>query len=29
VVGIAEFRDSKITEWREYYDSAGVPGLGN
>ena len=29
VVGVAEFRDGKITEWREYYDSAGVPGLGN
>jgi limonene-1,2-epoxide hydrolase len=27
VVGIAEFRDGKITEWREYYDSAAVPGL--
>ena len=26
VVGVAEFRDGKITEWREYYDSAGVPG---
>jgi limonene-1,2-epoxide hydrolase len=29
VVGVAEFRDGKITEWREYYDSADVPGLGN
>jgi limonene-1,2-epoxide hydrolase len=27
VVGVAEFRDGKITEWREYYDSAAVPGL--
>lgn len=29
VVGVAEFRDGKIAQWREYYDSAGVPGLGN
>jgi len=29
VVGVAEFRDGKITEWREYYDTAAVPGLGN
>jgi len=28
VVGVAEFRDGKITVWREYYDSAVVPGLG-
>jgi limonene-1,2-epoxide hydrolase len=28
VVGVAEFRDGKITNWREYYDTAGVPGLG-
>ena len=28
VVGVAEFRDGKITEWREYYDSAAIPGLG-
>jgi limonene-1,2-epoxide hydrolase len=27
VVGVAEFRDGKITEWREYYDTAAVPGL--
>ena len=27
VVGVAEFRDGKITTWREYYDSAAVPGL--
>jgi limonene-1,2-epoxide hydrolase len=27
VVGVAEFRDGKITNWREYYDSAAVPGL--
>jgi limonene-1,2-epoxide hydrolase len=27
VVGVAEFRDGKISEWREYYDSAAVPGL--
>jgi len=29
VVGVAEFRDGKITNWREYYDSAAVPGLRN
>jgi limonene-1,2-epoxide hydrolase len=29
VVGVAEFRDGKITNWREYYDSAQVPGLGH
>ena len=28
VVGVAEFRDGKITEWREYYDSAAFR-LGN
>ena len=27
VVGVAEFRDGKITVWREYYDSAAIPGL--
>jgi limonene-1,2-epoxide hydrolase len=27
VVGVVEFRDGKITEWREYYDTAAVPGL--
>jgi limonene-1,2-epoxide hydrolase len=27
VVGVAEFANGKITEWREYYDSAAVPGL--
>jgi len=27
VVGVAEFRDGKITTWRECYDSAAVPGL--
>ena len=27
VVGVAEFRDGKITNWREFYDSAAVPGL--
>ncbi|MEO8696375.1 MAG: limonene-1,2-epoxide hydrolase family protein [Acidimicrobiales bacterium] len=25
VVGVAEFRDGKITMWREYYDSAALP----
>ena len=29
VVGVAEFRDGKIINWREYYDSAAVPGLRN
>ena len=29
VVGVAEFRDGKIANWREYYDSASVPGLGS
>jgi limonene-1,2-epoxide hydrolase len=29
VVGVAEFRDGKITVWREYYDSAAVPGLSH
>ena len=29
VVGVAEFRDGKIAHWREYYDSAALPGLGN
>ena len=29
VVGVAEFRDGKITNWREYYDTAAMPGLGN
>ena len=29
VVGVAEFRDGKIAHWREYYDSAAVPGLGS
>ncbi|TML12740.1 MAG: hypothetical protein E6G39_11365 [Actinobacteria bacterium] len=29
VVGVAEFRDGKIINWREYYDSAAVPGLHN
>jgi ketosteroid isomerase-like protein len=24
---VAEFAGGKITEWREYYDSAAVPGL--
>jgi len=28
VVGVAEFRDGKITEWREYYDTALLPGVG-
>jgi limonene-1,2-epoxide hydrolase len=27
VVGVAEFRDGKITLWREYYDTALIPGL--
>ena len=27
VVGVAEFADGRITEWREYYDSAAIPGL--
>lgn len=27
VVGVAEFADGKITEWREFYDSAVIPGL--
>ena len=27
VVGVAEFRDGKIAVWREYYDTAIVPGL--
>jgi limonene-1,2-epoxide hydrolase len=27
VVGVAEFRDGKITTWREFYDSAAIPGL--
>jgi limonene-1,2-epoxide hydrolase len=26
VVGVAEFRDGKITAWREFYDSAALPG---
>ena len=29
VVGVAEFRDGKITNWREYYDTAVVPGLSH
>jgi limonene-1,2-epoxide hydrolase len=29
VVGVAEFRDGKIVHWREYYDSAAIPGLRN
>jgi len=29
VVGVAEFRDGKITSWREFYDSAAVPGLSH
>ena len=28
VVGVAEFRDGKITAWREFYDSAALPGRG-
>jgi limonene-1,2-epoxide hydrolase len=27
VVGVAEFRDAKITTWREFYDTAAIPGL--
>lgn len=27
VVGVAEFAGGKITEWREFYDSAVIPGL--
>jgi limonene-1,2-epoxide hydrolase len=27
VVGVAEFRDGRITEWREFYDTALIPGL--
>ena len=27
VVGVAEFHDGKITTWREFYDSAALPGL--
>jgi limonene-1,2-epoxide hydrolase len=27
VVGVAEFAEGKITEWREFYDSAVIPGL--
>ena len=27
VVGVAEFVDDKIVHWREYYDSAEIPGL--
>jgi limonene-1,2-epoxide hydrolase len=27
VVGVAEFRNGRITAWREYYDSAEIPGL--
>jgi limonene-1,2-epoxide hydrolase len=27
VVGVAEFVDGKIMHWREYYDSAAIPGL--
>jgi limonene-1,2-epoxide hydrolase len=26
VVGVAEFGDGKITAWREFYDSAALPG---
>ena len=29
VVGVAEFRDGKITAWREFYDTAVIPGLGH
>ncbi len=28
VVGVAEFGNGKIVVWREYYDTAIVPGLG-
>lgn len=28
VVGVAEFRDGKILNWREYYDTALLPGAG-
>ena len=27
VVGVAEFLDGKITVWREFYDTAAIPGL--
>ena len=26
VVGVAEFVDGKIAQWREYYDSSAIPG---
>jgi limonene-1,2-epoxide hydrolase len=29
VVGVAEFRDGKITTWREYYDTAAMANLGD
>ena len=27
VVGVTEFRDGKITAWREYFDTAGLGQL--
>jgi limonene-1,2-epoxide hydrolase len=28
VVGVAEFRDGKISAWREYFDSKSLDFLG-